>query len=1000
MPKRFRFRTPRSIDSDKWPAKIKIRTAPIWTNLPKMKSKQSELSNENDSSLFSPIDDHDHDDPQAVEPAQSDQLPLKPASLPPAIPLNSTQFVTESSYFNALEDEKVNGSVQFLPNDWILLQDFVIRGAPEARDYRLARSRYVLISVANGSIVCNCGAANNCLHVAYILFSVRSRNSSSSASSSLSNSLVFPIHNFTEKPHFVKIIRDYGIDSSIRRLFCVILNSISVPVLVVQNNNESNPWTCRHCAPDNCCNHIAAAFRYCKENHNEENPIGAVNYKSKRKERDLNCRVSWLPLPPPFAISTRSEAAEAENNQMEGISWRSRTKSEIETYESVIRGRFPIHLMERVCLNKECQSHKLPIPSMSIHSSSTVDGTLFLSNAVFKVLISSSQCNLCGSVFKYDGRADGIFNYNNSLLFSHSLLNSFTTRFSHHTCPFTAFVSTQLMDYENAGVAPGSFISVPTFIKVWFSFSQLQQWKFEFSCVQCGARPRLVFCDGTGLSIKLSKSGSLQPPTRIDPDLPYRLPTAVKWSEIIAFPNRVKEIRIGLNKILECVKRAGRLSSGLTVLEREEELKKAKEILDNIEGGPFTWPLFGELYELLVYGSFPYFTTWMEISPEKVDSICFIIHYLSKEESLMSLIPPFVFDICSKIINFPAEVPLVWQNELHNARPMLYDIFHSFSLFNGTNHRTDNQRSIIKFLQELLLRAQSIIRQFNAAQAKADQSPRPPLPNTHLSDFERLKTATMASEFTGKYYGKLQRQRVMQHYEGIDSPGSEYPPAKEPAACSSDRYYTKAGKQKRNFTGGIMAFWCEHGVCLGFHMMSGAGESPADVMRAILSYWDKAPDVIVYDRACELMHYCHRREWEFFKNITFLVDEFHTYGHTKCSKVHSMKSFKQGRSHLFLFKNCSISESCNFGLTKIRTSCYFCAAPTAFLMTMGYMEIHNVRKIHNLKRRLKERTASSIADYEHQLDKSALKTQLFDYQEFPGEDSGDSDSNSDSDYIF
>jgi hypothetical protein len=69
-------------------------------------------------------------------------------------------------------------------------------------------------------------------------------------------------------------------------------------------------------------------------------------------------------------------------------------------------------------------------------------------------------------------------------------------------------------------------------------------------------------------------------------------------------------------------------------------------------------------------------------------------------------------------------------------------------------------------------------------------------------------------------------------------------------------------------------------------------------------------------------------------------------------------------------------------------------------MTMGYMDIHNVRKIHNLKRRLKERTASSIADYEHQLDKSALKTQLFDYQEFPGEDSGDSDSNSDSDYIF
>jgi hypothetical protein len=963
-----------------------------------------------DYSVSFPSDFDDYGGSEAENDENVDRANLPPGKLAPdAVPLDCKNYPLENSYFEALQQAKSSSAVVFLPRGWILVQDFAVCGAPPIRNYRLARARYALISATKSGLGCSCDV-KNCLHTAYVLRWVQDSVDSEAPAGSLSSSLdsiSFPTHDFNTEPHFVTVIRDYGLNSRVRRLFAVMLNPISSPVIVSQNNKRDSPWTCRQCTPELGCAHMTAAIRYCLKHHSDENPMGAIDYRSDRKERKLNARISFRPIPPPFSISTRYPVDAEKDNELDDSSFRLRTKSELEIYESVIRARFPILLMERRCSNKSCEG--LP-PQLSIQPGSTRDGKLFLSSAIYNVLVSSCVCMRCNTVTPYDGLDDGIFNYNNEFLFSHYLLNSFTSRFANHPCPFTAFVATQLMDYENCGVTPGAFITVPTFIKVWFSFVQLQRWKFEFCCPDCGSRPRMVFCDGTGLSIKLTQSKTLRPPTWIDPETPNRLPTVVDWSELVAF--RKKEIRTALDQILPLMRAAGRLSSGLRVSEREDRLREAKEILDNIAGKPESWPLFKELYNLLIVDSFPFFTQWMESAPEKVDALCFIVQYLSKEESLMSLLPPFVFDLCSKVINYRWSVPERLRNGMLAARPMLYDIFHAFSLFNGSDYRKPEQRQLVEFIQALLLKAQSIIRQFDSVQAQADRTPRPLLPVeiTQLSDYERLKSAKTTSEFTGKYYGKLKRQRVMQRYEGLDAPPAaeaEFPPAsqasysgpkasKEPAACSSDRYFEKAGKRKRKFTGGIMAFWCEHGVCLGFHMMSGAGESPADVMRAILTYWEKAPEVIVYDRACELMHYCHRREWEFFKNTTFLIDEFHTYGHTKCTKCHAMRSFKQSRTRLFLFKNCSISESCNLGLKKIRTSCYFCAAPTAFLMTISHLELHNVRKIHALQCRAENRS-SAMADVEEQLDKQLMRVQLHDEEEYPGAVSMELDSDSDYD---
>ena len=81
-------------------------------------------------------------------------------------------------------------------------------------------------------------------------------------------------------------------------------------------------------------------------------------------------------------------------------------------------------------------------------------------------------------------------------------------------------------------------------------------------------------------------------------------------------------------------------------------------------------------------------------------------------------------------------------------------------------------------------------------------------------------------------------------------------------------------RPKKRLTGGIMALWCPHGTCVGFHII-GRAEGLRDVYAAIRSHWENAPDVIVYDLSCALEGYCRSRDQQWFRNTKFIVDDFH-----------------------------------------------------------------------------------------------------------------------------
>jgi hypothetical protein len=203
-------------------------------------------------------------------------------------------------------------------------------------------------------------------------------------------------------------------------------------------------------------------------------------------------------------------------------------------------------------------------------------------------------------------------------------------------------------------------------------------------------------------------------------------------------------------------------------------------------------------------------------------------------------------------------------------------------------------------------------------------------------------------EETGSFYGRPPiRHRPF--YEGRDN--TEKPvDASENGRCK--KYYSPYRQQ--TLTGGIMAIWCPHLICLGFHKIPRA-EGRNDVFSALYVYFEQAPEVVIYDFACQLGAYSMSREPEFFKDTCFAIDEMHAKGHSSCSQASYSSNYMQGRASLQSV-NTSAAECSNSGLNRIRKSVSYMGQRNAILLTYVYLCIWNRRRERDIQTKtVKER---------------------------------------------
>lgn len=152
-----------------------------------------------------------------------------------------------------------------------------------------------------------------------------------------------------------------------------------------------------------------------------------------------------------------------------------------------------------------------------------------------------------------------------------------------------------------------------------------------------------------------------------------------------------------------------------------------------------------------------------------------------------------------------------------------------------------------------------------------------------------------------------------------------------------NKFYETYGK--RGQTGGLMAAWCPHCVCLGFHCIP-KGEGRNDVFSAVFTRWEKPPKVVIYDFACALGPYCMMREPEFFGETRFLIDGFHAKGHTRCTKACFISAYKKN-SPALADVNSSAAECGNGGLLKIRRPLSYMSQRHAITYAYTYLATWN-----------------------------------------------------------
>lgn len=91
-------------------------------------------------------------------------------------------------------------------------------------------------------------------------------------------------------------------------------------------------------------------------------------------------------------------------------------------------------------------------------------------------------------------------------------------------------------------------------------------------------------------------------------------------------------------------------------------------------------------------------------------------------------------------------------------------------------------------------------------------------------------------------------------------------------------------------TGGIFTLFCEHGICYSFFILPKA-EGRNELYSWMVSYLERAPEVVVYDFACSAHKYCTLRAPGFFKDTTWVVDRFHWKNHKSCSHAYDMSQY-------------------------------------------------------------------------------------------------------------
>ncbi|KAJ7787748.1 hypothetical protein B0H14DRAFT_2537253 [Mycena olivaceomarginata] len=550
-----------------------------------------------------------------------------------------------------------------------------------------------------------------------------------------------------------------------------------------------------------------------------------------------------------------------------------------------------------------------------------------------------------------DGREHGIFNYNNRKLFSHDILDEYTSAYTSSETPFSAWVSVVSRRYKVHSGAH-SFVTAEVFRGVWFAYVKLQYLEGSMMCPRCGPSPENTIWDGVTLAFNRKHLlPTLEPPTVMQPESVERTTTRYVSNQQLLVDRKVRRLvrRVitGTPLTMEALKTGIHPGVGREADEDGADEEEDEDEDDQTEDGSATQKLSrseraaararAEMVErlnaipivieglnrvcaslaLLFDAKFGELAVGSNTVAPNVYRRFFIV--ISAEESVLQMttkpaldaLEAFVTALTPRNASVLVEIPAI--HELLSYEKGLGNTFPQIT---------------VDVCRWILTRGRMVL----------DSLTKGPEP-TKMPD----RGVEKLWQETGCCYGlpkirERPRYPKLKHDVNLDVGG------KRGAKCS--KFYSQYGE--RRLTGGIMCVWCTHSICYGFHCIP-RGEGRNDVFSALITRWEKAPKRVIYDFACALGPYCMTREPAFFRNTQFLIDDFHSVGHTKCSPAAFLKSHCNVDPRL-AYINSSAGECGNSGLGRIRKSVSYMSQARAILYSRVFLCIWNRQRIQALNK--------------------------------------------------
>ncbi|KAF8059621.1 hypothetical protein FPV67DRAFT_1674859 [Lyophyllum atratum] len=187
--------------------------------------------------------------------------------------------------------------------------------------------------------------------------------------------------------------------------------------------------------------------------------------------------------------------------------------------------------------------------------------------------IQLQSCSTCsGRTRRFIGpepRALGIFNFNNRILFTHELLDDYTSVYTSSETPFTAWVTVVSRRY-GAGGSPVPFATEQIFRAAWFAYVDLQDFRDDMWCPTCGPMPEDVIWDGVTVGFnKKHILPTLRPPTISNESSPVRKNQYI-WKQQVLMDAKLRR------RLRKVVKGAGDAFVGLQNNDDSEEEEGVK----------------------------------------------------------------------------------------------------------------------------------------------------------------------------------------------------------------------------------------------------------------------------------------------------------------------------------------------------------------------------------------------------------------------------------------